>query len=64
MEFVSLIPNMDKDVALSIINQFPAYVEYAGQMVATLKEICGTILEKADESQKATIESYQKSSIH
>jgi hypothetical protein len=25
MEFASLIPNMDKDVAISIINQFPAY---------------------------------------
>lgn len=24
MEFVSLIPNMDKEVAIAIINQFPA----------------------------------------
>ena len=25
MEFASLIPNMDKDVAISIINQFPQH---------------------------------------
>ena len=27
MEFASLIPNMDKDVAISIINWFPKYAE-------------------------------------
>ena len=25
MEFASFIPHMDKDVAIAIINQFPAY---------------------------------------
>lgn len=33
MEFASLIPYMDKDVAIAIINQFPAYVESSRNMI-------------------------------
>ena len=28
MEFASMIPYMDKDVAISIINQFPVYADF------------------------------------
>ena len=28
MEFASLIPYMDKDVAIAIINQFPVYADF------------------------------------
>ena len=40
MEFVSLIPNMDKEVAIAIINQFPAYADSANNMVAQLNDMC------------------------
>ncbi|SDB25229.1 hypothetical protein SAMN02910317_01225 [Ruminococcaceae bacterium FB2012] len=40
MEFVSLIPNMDKDVALSIINQFPTYVDMVKCMTEQLGKTC------------------------
>ncbi|MEG1565996.1 MAG: hypothetical protein RR342_04625 [Bacilli bacterium] len=33
MEFVSIIPKVDKEVALSIINKFPNYVEMSKDMV-------------------------------
>ncbi len=59
IEFVSLIPRMDKDVAMSIINQFPEYVEYAGGMVTSMKGLCEVALEKADSSQMAAIAAYQ-----
>lgn len=59
MEFVSLIPNMDKDVAMSIINQFPAYAEMAGGMIVKLDEMCDTAMVKAGESQKESISAYK-----
>ena len=34
MEFVSAIPNMDKEVAIKIIEQFPSYSESANNMIA------------------------------
>lgn len=60
MEFVSLIPNMDKDVAISIINQFPTYKEFASNTITTLKDMCNIALEKNDSSQKETISAYRK----
>ena len=59
MEFVSLIPNMDKDVAISIINQFLAYAELASNMVAQLNTMCDAALKENSISQKEVIESYK-----
>ena len=60
MEFVSLIPNMDKDVALSIIGQFPTYKDFAVSTVTLLKDMCDSALEKNDLSQQETISAYRK----
>lgn len=60
MEFVSLIPNIDKDVALSIINQFPAYSEMAKCMVEQLSKTCDTILDNNAESQNSVYSAYKK----
>ena len=60
MEFVSLIPNMDKDVAISIINQFPTYKDFAVSTVTVLKDMCDSALEKNDASQQETISAYRK----
>lgn len=59
MEFVSLIPNMDKDVAISIINQFPAYAELASNMVVQLNAMCDAALKENSISQKDAIEAYK-----
>lgn len=59
MEFVSLIPNMDKDVAISIINQFPAYSEAAKTMVDRLNVMCENVLKENNSSQKDVVQAYQ-----
>ena len=59
VEFISLIPNMDKDVAISIINQFPAYAEMAGNLIAQLNTMCDSAIKEAGKSQKESIESYK-----
>ena len=59
VEFISLIPSMDKDVAISIINQFPAYAEMAGNMIAQLNTMCDSAIKEAGKSQKESIESYK-----
>ena len=60
MQFVSLIPNMDKDVALSIINQFPAYSEMARCMVEQLGATCDTAIAENTASQSTVYAAYRK----
>lgn len=60
MEFASLIPNMDKDVAMAIINQFPAYASAATNMVSQFKEMCDNALTDNKDSRKDAIEAYRK----
>lgn len=60
MEFVSLIPNMDKEVAIKIIEQYPAFAELSESMVAQLNKMCDTALEKNEESQRLTIQVYKQ----
>lgn len=58
MEFVSLTPNMDKDVALAIVDQFPAYSDCAKVMVAELKNMCGNILTDNSDSRNSYVAAY------
>lgn len=60
MEFVSLIPNMDKEVAIKIIEQYPAFAKLSESMVAQLNKMCDTVLEKNEESQRLTIQAYKQ----
>ena len=59
-EFVSLIPNMDQEVAIAIINQFPAYTDFANNAIAQLNSICETIIKDNNSSQKEAVEAYRK----
>lgn len=59
MEFVSLIPNMDKEVAIAIINQFPAYADSANNMVAQLNDMCDNVIKDNNSSQKDAVEAYK-----
>lgn len=59
VEFISLIPNIDKDVAVQIINQFPAYSEMAGTMIAQLNTMCDNVIKEAGVSQKESIAAYK-----
>lgn len=60
MEFISLIPNMDKEVAISIINQFSAYSDMAKNMIGELRLLCETALKENTGSQKDAIAAYIK----
>ena len=60
MEFVSAIPNMDKEVAIKIIEQFPSYSESANNMIAQLNTMCSNAMKENGESQREAIEAYQK----
>lgn len=60
MQFASLIPNMDKDVAISIINQFPAYAESAISMIEQFKNMCDSTIEANTVSNGEAILAYKK----
>lgn len=60
MEFTSLIPKLDKEVALNIINQFPAFAESSKIMLDQFKNICTQALENAKDNQKEVILAYRK----
>ena len=60
MEFVSAIPNMDKEVAIKIIEQFPAYTESANNMLSQLNTMCNNAMKENGESQKEVIGTYKK----
>lgn len=59
MEFISLIPNMDKDVAISIINQFPNFADFGINTIAQLNVTCDKVLKSNDESRKDAVRAYQ-----
>ena len=59
MQFVSLIPQMDKEVAIAIINQFPSCAEYAVSIVDHLNVMCDNILKSNSASQKDVIDAYK-----
>lgn len=60
MEFVSCIPNMHKDVAIKVIEQFPSYVELATNIIKQLNTMCDNALKENSTSQKDSIEAYKK----
>lgn len=58
IEFVTLIPQMDKEVAVSIINQFSSYADTAKYIIGQLKEMCETIIKENSSSQKDVVQAY------
>ena len=59
IEFASMIPYMDREVATAIINQFPKFAEFGKIAISRYMELCNNILEKNKESQSAAIRAYQ-----
>lgn len=60
MEFVSLIPNMDKEVVIKIIEQYPSFVKLSESLLDQLNKICEVALEKNENSQRLTIQAYKQ----
>ena len=59
MEFASMIPYMDKDVAIAVINQFPVYADFAKVTISYYKQICDSILQSNKDSHDAVVHGYQ-----
>lgn len=59
MQFASMIPYMDKDVAIAIINQFPTFADFEKAAISAYTTMCDNILEKNKEGQAAVIHGYQ-----
>ena len=59
MEFASLIPHMDKDVAIAIINQFPAYAESSRNMIEQYNVMCDKVLQSNDDSRRDAVMAYK-----
>ena len=60
IEFVSMIPDMDKDVALAIIGQFGNFKEMSISMVQSFKEMSNKAMDSNDKSQMKVAEAYNK----
>ena len=60
IQFVSNIPNMEKDVAIKAIEQFPAFKDYGSIMVSHLSEMCNKIIAENGKNAKAVFNAYQK----
>lgn len=56
VEFISAIPQMDREVAMQAISQFPEYTKMAKEVASEYKEILGRALDSNDESVKAQYE--------
>lgn len=59
MEFASMIPDMDKDVAIAIINQFPSFADFGKTAISKYMETCDSLLKNNEECQASAIYSYQ-----
>lgn len=59
MQFASMIPYIDKEVAIAIINQFPVFADFGKMAVSNYMQMCDNILERNKESQTAAIQGYQ-----
>ena len=59
MQFASMIPYMDKEVAMKVIDQFPVYADFGKAAIEQYTKTCDNILEKNKESQEAVIHGYQ-----
>lgn len=59
MQFASMIPYMDKEVAIAIINQFPKFADFGKIAISDYMQICDNILKDNKENQAAVIHGYQ-----
>lgn len=59
-DFISLIPYMDKDVVLAIVNQFPTYSTMVKCMIEELGKSCDTAMKENSSSQQEVYSAYRK----
>lgn len=60
MEFASMIPQMDKEVAIQCIQQFPKFADNSKEMVVQLKNVTRDLIDSSDKSRRDAIDAYNK----
>ena len=60
VEFVSLLPSMDKEVAIEIIKQFPSFVDFASTLIKKLELIVEEGIKSNEYSNNKSLEAYRK----
>lgn len=60
VQFVSAIPDMDRDVAIKIIEQFPEFTSCATMMVEHYTTACDTIIGANGDSVRYVMEGYKQ----
>ena len=59
MNFVSVLPQVDSEVAMKIIDQFPEVAKTSQEMVNCMKETCNTVLLENKNSSDQSMKAYQ-----
>ena len=59
MNFVSILPKVDSDVAIKIIEQFPEFAKTSQEIVNCMKETSNKILTENKNSSDQSMQAYQ-----
>ena len=60
MKFVSILPNVDNEVAIKIIEQFPEFSKNSVEMLSILKNLCDEVLADDKELTHQSIDAYKQ----
>lgn len=60
MSFISILPDVDQEVAIKIIEQFPEFLKTAGEMLNIMQDLCATVLADDKLSSAQSIKAYQQ----
>lgn len=60
VELVSLMPQMDKELAMAIVGEFSNYAELCKAMIAEMGNTCDQAIKESKDSQLETISAYKK----
>ena len=58
IEFISLIPNMNQELAMECVKQFPAFTTLAKDVIDHLTTMCESVIQSGDSCQKEAIAAY------
>ena len=59
IEFVSAVPNMDKEVAMACIAQFPEFKDYSLTIISQLYQLCDKAIESDNKDIQQSIDGYK-----
>ena len=60
IQFISAIPEMDKEVAIKIIEQFPEFCSCAEVLVSHCESMCDSILRENGDSVRSVMDGYKQ----